>query len=313
MTKFRILAVQADPIEIAPGESTSLRALYANPDKKEVQSLWMGFRGLIKPGFAAAAPSLEWPPQITVLGNDYTGIANYGNLFVRKDFLPDIAPNDYDKSPCAAPNKAQVTAVVLLCAGGKIDLKKLSSDAADSDTGDITSFLTSLCTGKDADSVLAFKTFMVSNLDDRKDILNINPKIELLEFDETELQPVKISGDVGVFQCEGEDGCRKPVNIRARLTDSSYSKYTKYYYDGAGNIIDCKQVNTGTYISWFADGGEFNTDRSGTGDPPGWYEVEWMPPRTGGTQYLWAVSHNIRGGVAWKLYKIEAVSPEKNN
>jgi hypothetical protein len=74
---------------------------------------------------------------------------------------------------------------------------------------------------------------------------------------------------------------------------------------------------------WYVTGGDFSNSRSADAcakkdmvfdnpclddpdkDPTGPFETTWIPEKRG-TFTLYAVAHDIRGGVSWKTYTVKA-------
>ncbi len=339
VSKFRVLGIQADPPEIAPGESTQMRALFADPQELGITVMWFPVEGLITPSsMASSQMDLVWFPAVTEVMN---GIASYGsNIAVPSDYLNDLptdkcsdeaGENWREDSAC----KKTVTMFILACAGGEIDpqitsaigsiqtalqqflakeitsaeLESIITAAFSTMEGTLGSFeemndIEALCQGEGAEAIISTKTFKVSFSDHK----NAVPQIDnlSLEIDDAWIvnTPWTEPGEPPVFTCNGENGCRDGAEIHAYLTPDSFQTYLKKEFDV------WKTVDERTYISWFTDGGNFDADRSGNnGEVDDPFEVTWIPPRDGGVFTLWAVSHDIRGGVDWKRYTISAVVP----
>ncbi len=342
VSKFRVLGIQADPPELAPGESTQMRALFADPQELGVTVMWFPMEGLITPSsMTSSQMDLVWFPAVTQVTN---GIASYGsNIAVPPDYLDDLrkdkcsddgveADENWREDPAC---KRTVTMLVLACAGGEIDpqitsaIGMLQTALAQFLVEDITqqeletiitdtfvvlqetlgsfeemSDIETLCQGENVETIISTKTFGVS-LSDHK---NAVPQIDSLSLKIgdtwTVTPPWTEPGEPPVFTCDGENGCRDGAEIQAFLTPDSFQTYTKKEFEA------WKTVDERTYISWFTDGGNFDADRSGNnGEADDPFEVTWIPPMEGGVFTLWAVSHDIRGGVDWKRYTISALVP----
>jgi hypothetical protein len=304
VTKFRVLAVQTDPPELNPGEATALNVLTADPAGNGRKVVGAGFAvpGLITP--SATEVSEEIPLFWTLAPNEATaGVISFGSLGVPEEAGSYIPPDDGE-----IDGQLKVTAVILLCAGDGLDELALLdaflqlAEGGDGGFGESLD-LSDLCVQAGADEGLtAFKTFTITNRATEDPYRNDNPEIDYLLFDETEL-PTTVEGGLGVFQCTSSDGCRNGVALEGWLTAESYQQYLKLEFEQL-EIVDER-----TYISWFTDGGKFDKDRSGSNEPLGPYEAEWRPPREGGAFAVWAVAHDIRGGVSWKIYSVEAIPP----
>jgi hypothetical protein len=339
VSKFRVLGIQSDPPELAPGESTQIRALFADPQERGVTIMWFPMEGLITPSSMASSPmDLVWYPAVTQVTN---GIASYGsNIAVSLDYLDDLpkdkcsdeADENWREDPAC---KKTVTMFILACAGGEIDpqvtsaigsintaweqfnaeeitsqeLMSIITTAFSTMEGTLGSFeemndIEALCRGEDAEAIISTKTFRVSFSDHKNAVPQIDSLSMKIGDTWTVNTPWTEPGEPPVFTCDGENGCRDGVGIRALLTPDSFQSYLKKEFDV------WKTEDERTYISWFTDGGNFDADRSGNdGEADDPFEVTWIPPKEGGVFTLWAVSHDIRGGVDWKRYTISAVVP----
>jgi len=307
VTKFRVLAVQTEPPEVMPGENTALTVLTADPAGNGRKVLAAGFAlpGLITPSTTDVDVEI---PYFWALdpAEAIDGIISLGSIGVPEDAVEYLPEDECDEEQ---PAPLKVTAVILICAGDGLSEVSLLEAFAGFASGmdqesDVTLDLSALCVEAGADEGLtAMKTFTVFNRHPGDPQRNTNPMIDGLMFDEQELPTAAVGGH-GVFQCTSADGCRKGVEIQAWLTDESYQQYE------TEEFCQPKTVDERMYVSWFADGGSFSADRSGSNDPLGPYEVDWIPPREGGSHTIWAVAHDIRGGVSWKIYSVEAIPPK---
>ncbi len=339
VSKFRVLGIQADPPELAPGESTQIRALFADPQEKGVTVMWFPMEGLITPSSMTSSQlDLAWFPAVTEVVN---GIAGYGSIMaVPLDYLDDLPKNKCsdeadenwrEDSAC----KRTITMLVLACAGGEIDpqitsavgniqtaweqflaneitsqeMESIIAAAYVAMEGTLGSFeemndIEALCRGEDAEAIISTKTFRVSFSDHKNAVPQIDSLSMKIGDAWTVNTPLPTPGEPPVFTCDGENGCRDGVGIRVLLTPDSFQTYLKKEFDV------WKTEDERTYVSWFTDGGNFDADRSGNnGEADDPFEVTWIPPKEGGVFTLWAVSHDIRGGVDWKRYTISAVVP----
>lgn len=342
VSKFRVLGIQSDPPELAPGESTQIRALFADPQERGVTVMWFPMEGLITPNSMTNSQlDLVWFPAVTQVTN---GIASYGsNIAIPPDYLDDLpkdkcsddgdeADENWREDPAC---KRTATMLILACAGGEIDpqitsaigtiqtalaqfiAKEITSQELESiitaafvpleetlGSFEEMSDIEALCQGEDTEAIISTKTFGISFSDHK----NAVPQIDSLAIKTGDTWAVNTPwsepGEPPVFTCDGENGCRDGAEIRAFLTPDSFQTYLRKEF----NVW--KTVDERTYISWFTDGGNFDADRSGNnGDADDPFEVTWIPPIEGGEFTLWAVFHDIRGGVNWKRYTISALAP----
>ncbi len=287
ITKFRVMGVQAEPPEIAPGTGTTLSVLYSDPKGagREVTIAWITCIDAFSPtDDISEGCEPVWLPKIETSAN---GGDKYEIPLTPYNIIENVKEGEFKP----------VTAIVVLCAGGQLpdfDSKSLS--------GEINS-LDELCIG--GDGLVAVKTFRISNSEDR----NTNPIIDTLRFN-VEADAGVPNGEASdggapdggglnkndpVFKCEDSYGCRDSAGIEASLTEAGF------------------QEDEDPYISWFVTGGSFSNDRSRAPEdtPFGPFKVDWTPPRNGGKYRLWAVAHDLRGGTSWKTQIIEAKVPSE--
>lgn len=308
VTKFRVLAVQADPPEVNPGQSVALRALVADPDPdpaaaktgpphRRITAVGLAVSGLITPSSSGIdEPDLVWPPFVGSAGAD--GVIDLAVIGVPTQ-AAELLSGETPEIP--------VTAVLLICAGGEegMELALLQAlAAAGQDSGlDDPGDLVNVCLVAGAEEgLVAFKTFRITGRPPADPDRNENPLIARVVFDERD-PPLGQGGDP-VFQCTGSDGCREGVLLEAYLDPESFQTYQKVVFG------EVEQADERLYVSWFTTGGGFTSDRSGndgTSEDP--FENDWLPPREGGRFQLWVVAHDVRGGVSWERYEIEARAP----
>ncbi|MDJ0764175.1 MAG: hypothetical protein QNJ97_14430 [Myxococcota bacterium] len=312
ITKFRVLGIQANPPEIAPGAGTTLRVLYADPkgNGREVTFLWLTCKGTLSiDADLSSGCQPIWVPQF---GSSSTGGDIYDILTTPPDILDDLPK---EKSFLS------VTAILVLCAGGEIALPDTSYPEGQVDA------LDGLCAQSPTvpgppEGLVAIKEFRISTSAEP----NQNPRIARLAHVESDPAPRGLGSQVlehmstrdagtpepdSQYVCTDADGCREGAKIEADLTEDSFQYYDKTVFD------EVTQVREDPYISWFVAGisptdktGRFSDDRTRTRTPPGPFKVDWVPPRRGGLFQLWAVAHDERGGLSWQSYVIEATVPD---
>lgn len=309
--KLRIMAVQTEPPEVGAGGSVVHRALYADPhgEGREVTVLWVTLFGEVSETSTGGGGGVVAPPGMTFGDEPYT-------VTVPEDIL-DHAPKDeikpcrFKDEPPPGPNEeppckfVSVTTIAILCAGGVIDLERLEEAFAGEDLSALSKESDILCEG--GDMITVFKQFRVSNQQDEK--RNTNPTIDWMKLDGNPLNPVdeesaEEGGDVGVFTCTETDKCLEGAPIAALMTADSFQDYEILEYD------KWKTVSDAPYISWFVTGGHFSNDRSRPAASDETFKVTWAPPLMGGTFTLWAVAHDLRGGVSWKRYTLQGITPD---
>jgi len=333
VTKLRILGVQADPPEIAPGDATAVRILTADPkgEGRRVVGGGIAVPGLFTP---SSSPDTEgMPPLYYVL--PFTDVNGEGvvsfpdHLSIPEYYLkpnPAYDPDDPDSAenvqvPIAPPGEPlTMTAILVVCAGDGFDEVAAYAEIAAlsmSDTIETTGPLAfeAVCTEAGADEgIAAIKTFDVATCDPATSSLsctdeyeqNANPEILSVDLGGEALVP--LVGGV-CLECDPEDGCREPFAVRGYLKDGSFQLYERPL---ASNLEGTEIVYERTYISWFITGGMLDEERSGNGStidailPDDPFEANWVPPPEGGDFTLWAVAHDVRGGVSWKVYEVTA-------
>jgi len=72
----------------------------------------------------------------------------------------------------------------------------------------------------------------------------------------------------------------------------------------SATVVDERE---GIHVSWFATGGSFDLDRTGTdgSDTDTSSTNGWQPPSQSGPVHVWVVLHDDRGGVGWAGYAID--------
>jgi len=336
ISKFRVMAVQADPPDTRPEEPTTLRILWADPDGdgRPVRFFWFAVAGQL-------SPSSSFEEAGLVVGYCEPRTAAEGGDSCRIGPLPEQVLEDPSIEPLLRGNPDDpylpVTVIVGACAGGELpDVKALfESD----ELRDIESY----CAG--GEGVLSFKSYRVSE----SPAPNRNPQLVDMTFGD---EPLRAFGETagpdggmdggmdagmdaqsappspGLFVCEDNKGCRKGETLETRVTKESYQLYTVIEYGEPVRKVESP------YVSWFTTGGDFDADRSravaptvaeveewltgdfkddpAAGEAP-WDPIDntWSPPRQGGVFELWAVAHDLRGGASWKKYLLEARVPDE--
>jgi hypothetical protein len=324
VTKLRILGVQADPPEIAPGEATALRMLTADPkgDGRRVVGGGMVVPGLFTPSSAPdpeSLPPLYYPLPFTDVNEE--GVISFPDHLA----IPEYYLEGGVQVPIAPPGQPlTMTAILFVCAGDGFDeyaayaaIAALETSGAGQSVSPLA--FEDICTDAGADEgIAAVKTFDVATCDPENSGLscaeeyaqNANPEIESLALNGALVSP--FVGGV-CLECGAVDGCREPVKVRGYLTAGSFQRYERPI---AANLEGTEIVYERTYISWFITGGKFDVERSGNGSdideilPDDPYDANWMPPYAGGDFTLWAVAHDVRGGVSWEIFHITAGVPQ---
>ncbi len=374
ITKFRVMAVQADPPEIKPGQGTTLNVLIADPaESRDVSILWLTCAGSFSPDDEAGSCEPIWMPQISTATKDENDYHYKGTKY-RIPFTPPDILDNLEKDE----EYLSVSVIVVLCAGGTIagfdgsfsgfDTDMLDTSSGFPDFGDMPldggiediwdeeadpsesgesvpdgaiSNFDEMCEG--GEGLIAMKTFRISNSDNP----NTNPIVDEIRFEEVMLFEASAANpqtpsdagtytdedggagqdggkeaymdggsepdsdsdtdvwvDTGLFECKEKYGCMKGAELQAFLTKESFQTYDKVSSEKTVSIEE------DPYVSWFVTEGRISRDRSRTNEIPGPFETTWNPPRKGGPSQLWVVAHDMRGGVSWKTYLMEATLPK---
>ncbi len=323
VTKFRLLAVQADPPEVAPGGATVIRLLTADPNGqgRRVVAGGVVVPGLITPvesGDTDSAPPVFFDLPFTEPNHE--GVISFpGQLAIPTYYLEGGT-----QVPIAPPgDPLTMTAIVVVCAGDGFDealaVEALAGLAGGGSESAAEVSFAAVCTEAGADEgLVAFKTFDVITCDPETSALscdgeyaqNANPEISSITLAG---EPLGTSESGLCFGCNASDGCRNPLKVRAFLDADSFQRYERPL---ATNLDETELVYERTYISWFGTGGSFEQDRSGNASTPTEpraddpFEANWTPSPKGGDYTLWAVAHDLRGGVSWKIFSVNAVAPQ---
>lgn len=80
-------------------------------------------------------------------------------------------------------------------------------------------------------------------------------------------------------------------------------RYVNFDLSSQG-LVDARE---GMHVSWFATGGSFGLDRTGTdgSDPTTTSDNTWQAPGSPVTVHLWVVLHDDRGGIGWGAYTVQ--------
>ncbi len=295
VNKFRVMAVQADPPEIRPGEGTTHRVLFSDPegDGREIQIAWFTCLGRIQGAddLSMGAGAEAAPTECAPIGGDFGVVSGE----VAEYQVPPVPMDALDDLP-EGETFVYATTVVLLCAGGTLPLNLDSAESFGDDA--------ELCEG--GEGLTAVKTFLIS--DRGESDRNANPVIDTMALDDEPLAEITADTaepEAGRFVCEDTEACLKGVGIDATLTEESYQSYEQ---EVLGKL---ETIDEDPYISWFITGGHLNVDRSRAAKSDMKIGVKWQPPMDGGGRYtLFAVTHDLRGGTSWNKYAIEAVTPD---
>jgi hypothetical protein len=275
---FRVLAIKAEPPEIASGQSAELTLLWAHPD--------------LQAG--------EFPANVTVAWVVCDGYMDAAKGLFECDILtpPKIRPLDQDgdrfRTPILeAPQEAQprvVTVVAVVCHRGTLPdeehfehaMRKRRSNA--------------LC--KNGKGFSGFKTVSVTDKDDHR---QQNPAISRVMIND---KTVDISKPVAAsVSCEFEKECMAELTMALNAMPRSVQSYPVIEY---GDVTSRKEE---LIVSWFAEGDGELEHRVGSDQPLGPFETWWLVFKPGKFR-VYAVLRDSRGGMDWTSFVVE-VKPKK--
>jgi hypothetical protein len=313
--------VQTDPPEVAPGGSLRIRMLTADPQGAGRRVVGGGIvvPGLITP---TGSPDVDNVPpiyfELPFTDANHLGVVSFpGQLGI-----PEYTMDGQAEVPVAPPGEPlTMTAILVLCAGNGFDealayasLAGLMDDPGEGAGAELS--FDSICEAAGADEgISAFKTFDVVTCDPATSALSCDAEYE--PNGNPELSSLTLAGEpvtselAGLCtECDDDDGCREPLKLTAYLGAGSFQRYERAL---ASNLNETEIVYERTYISWFGTGGSFDEDRSGNAstvdepraDDP--FEAHWTPPPEGGDFTLWAVVHDVRGGISWQIFSVSAI------
>ncbi len=276
---FRVLAVQAEPPEIAPGQGTTLRIFWADPkgEGREVSFAWVGCSGRVHANEGFTTCDMMIPPVVRTAseGGDTLEIpASPSDVL---DGLPEDAA-------------VEVTFIAVMCAGGALPPAEEIASRRD------LVRIKTLCNGGDALS--AFKTVTISNASTPE----TNPVIDHLEIDGVPIE-TKANGGAPELVCDPADDCNIEVKLSLFVTEESVEWYEVSEF---GKPVT--QEDT-MFVTWFANGGEFSATRSGTeAGSTGPFETTWRIDKSG-TYTLYVAVHDMRGGATLQIYTVATKTP----
>ena len=300
VTKFKVLAVQTEPPEIAPGEGFEMEALYADPKGagREVSFAWfmcinaMSPAAPLRPEMGLGACILAQPPIVETAAND-------GHIFAvdqTPSNLMALYPQELLQQPGGVPIDAQIvylTAVVVGCAGGKLPGPAgLESVMADIENP------ADLCQG--GDGWATHKVLRVTP--ENNPIPNENPVISEFRVENESMPLGSASGqsmaEPLVYPCASKEKCDFELKLEVDLSPESQQSYHTKSADGFEPIEEV------LYVTWFTNGGELDRDRSLADFAGAPYDNVWTA-KSPGLYTIWAVAHDVRGGVSWESFRVQ--------
>jgi hypothetical protein len=277
VNELRVLAIRADPPEIAPGEGTSLTALWADPKGRgrDVTFLWIAAAGLVdlEGGFPDTAPLAA--PQVATAaeGGDHYEI-------------PVTSEGIIEQFALAGENAVNITILTLACAGG---VPPTIDDLTHRKSLDLKS---DLCRG--GQGVLATKVVRVS----KSKTPNENPTIDTVWLAGKAIP--EETADLAIASCTKHKAC-KDIKLKTSLSSSSFETYpANETMHGATGKLD-----ENLYISWFATAGDLDKVRSipDSPDKPAVNQLD-LAADDPDSLTLYIVAHDNRGGTSWRTLSL---------
>lgn len=283
--KVRVLAIQADPAEVGPGQSLSYRALVAAPDHEGETLVYTfvacttGPEGCLEQSEALAAAGGD-----PTLGNEIYqqtsvryGFANFQGEEVEAvgaNLLTPASVLNFTPTPEEGAN-VQVTFIACMA--------DACSEASTEGGGtDLLSILDTLPPGE---SALAVKRARVST----STTPNHNPVFTTFEVPDLGVEVA----DGGAFTPVDSE----PLTLVVHLPDDAVEAYL---YETDDGVTESREERP--YLRWYSTAGDFEASSTDlVVDPDGGWtsSIVFNPPDPLGDFTLWAVIWDRRGGMAW--------------
>ena len=299
VTKFKVLAVQTEPPEIAPGEGFEMEVLYADPEGngREVTFAWFMCINAMSPA-VPLRPEMGLGACLPVQSPVVASASNDGNIFVADQTPEDLMslyPEALRNQPGGTPVDTQIvyiTAVVVGCAGGQLPEPEQLKAAMPNVTNPAD-----LCQG--GDGWATHKVLRVTP--ENNPMANENPEISRIQVDGAAVPLWRGTGQPDTapltYNCASKDKCDFELNIDVDLTAQSLQSYHTKSASGFETIDEV------LYVTWFTNGGELDGDRSIVEFPDASCDNIWTAKKPG-LFTVWTVAHDVRGGVSWDSFQI---------
>ncbi len=279
---LRVLAITAEPPEVAPGEASTLSVLYGDPTRVGLPTtiIWVGCepdpqdlnRSACNDASILIKPSLitEYPPGLKLLG--FSQKAVYSST---PGVFSVLAPDDVIRKNGSV---GQVIAIVI------------AEDVKVTAMNDELKAVFERIERKETPTAIALSRIVVSE----KEGKNHNPQITNLTFDGA---PLPLGARLQV-----KAGQR--VELGVEVPDTSRERYTEYQPSGP---VEKTEKVVG---AWYSIGGRFSQERFDVTDPkpttftaPGSTEFpdDTIPDKRSGQ--LWLVVRDNRGAQAYEQFR----------
>lgn len=282
VNSLRVMAVTAEPPEVAPGQQTALSILWGDPQRSasDVSFIWVGCepdpldlgRSACNDASILIKPSLitNYPPGLKLLG--FSNVASYASA---PDVFSVLPPEDVIRKNGSV---GQVLAIVVA--------EKISVTA----TGPELEAIFKRIETKETPTAIAITRIVVSE----KEQKNHNPVIEGLTFDGAPLaQNSRLQVRAG-----------QQVALGVSVSADSRESYVEYQPSG-------EVTKTETVVgAWYSSAGRFSQERfdvtstvGTTFTAPGSAEFPEDPVPERRAQQLWLVVRDNRGAQAFQQFR----------
>lgn len=283
INSLRVMAVHAEPPEVAPTETTRLEVLYSDPSRIGLPNtiIWVGCepdpldmnRSACNDASILIKPSLitEYPPGLTLLG--FGPRAMYAT---KPNPFGMLAPEDPIRK------NGSVAVVMSIVVGENVDVSAM---------GDELNAVFRRIENKETPAAIALTRVLVSEKTEGR---NQNPTISNLTFDGENL-PIGARLQVNAGQ---------KVTLGVAVPESAREVYFEQQPSGP---VEKREVVVG---AWYSIGGRFSQERfdvsasdttifTAPGSPE--FPEDPVPERRSGQ--LWLVVRDNRGAQAWEQFR----------
>lgn len=296
----RILAIQADPPEAAPGTEVAHRLLWAGPDGAEPPELRWAYCSLRKP-LAELGPVhpgclRDEPDALEPLGTGFSVVGAIPRQACRR-FGPDL-PEPVAGAPAGRPVDPDAT-------GGyyqPVVVHAWNGDGASWSLG-----LSRIRCG-----IAGATPSQLAEMA-RRYVSNQNPAFEELEMRRGDawepLHPHDPPSNANAVKV-GETVVIRASWVRCEEAPCRGAEPYVVFDPQSRSIQERRET---LRVSWFSTDGFFDHDRTGAAADAGdWAENTWTAPDTPGVSRIWLVLRDERGGVGWEEVLIR-VLPQPSN
>lgn len=277
VTGPRLLAVQSEPAEVAPGADTMLTALVADATGTLAPDLAWGFCTQPAPldsDNVAGDDCIYGAASLMARGSQITATIPIDACSQFGPTPPPPAPGE----PARRPRDADVT-------GGYYQpIRALAKTAPDPIAGIGLTRISCDLANAPLDAVLAFRASYRANT---------NPRIVHVV--------AQVPGETDARELPAPLPANTPVALRVRWSDDSAETFPVFEPATRAVVMHREAIR----VSWFASDGELASERTGrTEDETETYaDNTWTVPE--GAAHLWVVVRDSRGGTAFASFDLQ--------